>query len=135
DWLAGLAHEPLARRADERHRLGEQHAHRVTQRDRLLVGTTGDLNLRERRRGQLDGRVQGQRRELLALRLLYRLSLLLRELAQPAQEILRIAAERETESTLRHASRLAERGQVAALDVGDEFLDRSGRRADRRRER
>jgi hypothetical protein len=30
---------------------------------------------------------------------LHRLRLLLRELAQPAQEILRIAAERETEST------------------------------------
>ena len=58
-----------------------------------------DLDLRERRRGQLDGGVQGQRRELLALRLLHRLRLLLCELAQPAQEILRVAAERESEST------------------------------------
>ena len=33
-----LAHEPLAGGADERHRLGEEHAHRVAQRDRLLVG-------------------------------------------------------------------------------------------------
>ena len=58
-----------------------------------------DLDLRERRRGQLDGGVQGQRRELLALRLLHRLRLLLGELAQPAQEILGVAAERESEAT------------------------------------
>ena len=32
-----LAHEALAGGADERHRLGEEHAHRVAQRDRLLV--------------------------------------------------------------------------------------------------
>ena len=56
-------------------------------------------HLRERGRGQLDGGVQRQRRELLALRLLHRLRLLLRELAQPAQEILGIAAERKSEST------------------------------------
>ena len=62
-----------------------------------------ELHLRERRGGQLDGGVQRQRRELLALRLLHRLGLLLRELAQPAQQILRIAAERESESTF-HAS-------------------------------
>jgi hypothetical protein len=35
---------------------------------------------------------------LLALRLLHRLGLLLRELAQTAEEILGVAAERETES-------------------------------------
>ena len=61
--------------------------------------TARHLDLRERRRGQLDGGVQGQRRVLLALRLLHRLRLLLCELAQSAQEILRVAAERESEST------------------------------------
>ena len=38
-------------------------------------------------RGQLDRGVQRQRRELLALRLLHRLGLLLRELAQPAHQV------------------------------------------------
>src|SRR5205823_6040471 len=97
--LLALAHEPLARGADERHRLGEQDAHRVAQRDRLLVGGTADLNLRERSRCQLDGGVQRQRRELLALRLLHRLRLLLSELAQPTEKILGVAAERESGST------------------------------------
>ena len=90
-----FAHEALARRADERDRLGEEHAHRVAQGDRLLVGVPATCDLRERRRGQLDRGVQGQRRELLALRLLHRLGLLLGELAQAAQEILGVAAERE----------------------------------------
>ena len=58
-------------------------------------GAPVDLHLRERGGRQLDRRVQRQRRELLALRLLHRLGLLLGELAQPAQEILGIAAERE----------------------------------------
>ena len=94
-----LAHEPLAGCADERYRLGKEHAHRVAHRNRLFFGAALNVHLRERSRGELDGGVEGQRRVLLALRLLHRLRLLLRELAQPAQEILRIAAERETEST------------------------------------
>ena len=53
-----LAHEALARGADERHRLGEQHAHRVAQRDRLLVDAARRLHLRERGRGELDGGVR-----------------------------------------------------------------------------
>src|SRR3989442_14552853 len=93
-----LAHEALTRPADERDRLGEEHAHRVAESDRLPVGGPFDLQLRERRRGQLDRGVQGQRRELLALRLLHRLGLLLGELAQSAQEIFRVAAEGESET-------------------------------------
>ena len=58
----------------------------------------------ERRGGQLDRGVQRQRRELLALRLLHRLGLLLGELAQPAEQVLGIAAERESESAAFHAS-------------------------------
>src|SRR5436190_15796096 len=104
-----LAHEPLARRADERDRLGEEDPHRVPKRERLLVGTPAHLHLRERRRRQLDGGVERQRRELLALRLLHALGLLLGKLAQAAKQILRIAPEREAESTTFHkASRLAE---------------------------
>ena len=57
-----------------------------------------DRDLRERRRGELDRGVQRQRRELLALGLLHRLGLLLGELAQAAQQILGIAAEREAEA-------------------------------------
>ena len=81
----------------ERHCLGEQHAHRVTHRDRLFVAAALNLDLRERSRCQLDGGVQSKRRELLALRLLYRFRLLLCELTQPAQEILRVTAERESD--------------------------------------
>jgi hypothetical protein len=91
-----LAHEALARGADERHRLGEQHAHRVAEGERLRVGAAFDVDLLERRCGQLDGRVERQRGELLALRLLHRLRLLFGELAQAAQEIFGIAAERKT---------------------------------------
>ena len=65
------------------------------------------LNLRERRGGQLDGGVERQRRELLALRLLHRLGLLLGELAQPAQEILRVAAEREASESAFHAAQVS----------------------------
>ena len=61
-------HEPLTGRRDERHRLGEEHAHGVAERDRLLVRPAADLDLLERRRSQLDGGVEGERRELLALR-------------------------------------------------------------------
>ena len=60
--------------------------------------------LPERRRGQLDGGVQRERRELLALGLLHRLGLLLRELAQRAEELLGIAAaEREEAASAFHA--------------------------------
>ena len=51
------------------------------------------LHLRERRGRELDGRVQGQRRELLALGLLDVLRLLLGELAQAPHEVLRVSAE------------------------------------------
>ena len=94
--LLGLAHEALAGSADERHRLGEEHAHRVPQRDCLLVDAALRLHLGECRGGQLDGRVQRQRGELLALGLLHGLGLLLGELAQAAQQILGIASERKT---------------------------------------
>src|SRR5258708_26258244 len=40
-----LAHEALARGADERHRFREEHPHRVTERDRLLLCTAGRLEL------------------------------------------------------------------------------------------
>ena len=59
------------------------------------------LNLRERGRGQLDGRVQRERRVLLALGILHRLRLLLGELAQRCEEVLGIAAERK-EATAFH---------------------------------
>src|SRR5439155_23158781 len=90
-----FAHEALAGRADERHRLGEQHAHRIAQRDRLLVRRPRGLELTECSGGELDRSVQRQGRELLALRLLHRLRLLLRKLAEAAQEIFGIAAEGE----------------------------------------
>src|SRR5581483_8354760 len=79
---AGLfAHEALAGGADQRDRLREEDPHRVAQREGLLVGAPGHLDAGERRGRQLDGRVQRQRRELLALSLRDRLRLLLRELA------------------------------------------------------
>src|SRR5918995_993991 len=62
-----LAHEPLARGTDERHRLGEEDAHCVAQRDRLFVRAAICLHLAERGGGELNGRVQRQRGELLAL--------------------------------------------------------------------
>src|SRR5437762_6977137 len=126
-----LAHEPLARRADERDRLGEEDSHRVPQRERLLVGSPAHLHLRERRRRELDGGVERQRRELLALRLLDALGLLLGELAQAPKQILRIAAEREAEATTFHATKLPERKPlperelVPRLDLGDERVDDS----------
>ena len=63
------------------------------------------LHLLQRRGGQLDRRVQRQRRELLPLRLLHRLGLLRRELLDPAQELLGVAAERETEAAAFHAGK------------------------------
>ena len=79
-----LAHEALACSAHERDRLGEEHAHRIAHGECLLVGGAACLHLRQRCCRQLDRGVQGQRRELLALRLLHRLGLLLGELAQAA---------------------------------------------------
>src|SRR5581483_7085427 len=131
-----LAHEALARGGDERDRLREEHAHGVAQRERLLVRTARHLHLRERRRGQLDGGVQRQRRELLALRLLHRLRLLLGELAQAAEQVLGVAAEREAEAAASfHAGRLAERQLVPLLHLAHERLDDAGGRRDRRGER
>ena len=78
---------------DERHRLREEDPHRVAQCERLLVRRSRDLHALQRGAGQLDRRVQRQRRELLALRLGDRLRLLGRELAQPAHEVLRILPE------------------------------------------
>jgi hypothetical protein len=112
-----LAHEALACGADERHRLGEEHAHRVAERDRLLVGAPLHLDLRERGGGQLDGGVQRQRRELLALRLLNRLRLLLGELAQAPQEIFRVAAQRKAEAASFHVGHPSNVRFVAALVV------------------
>ena len=122
-----LAHEALTGCRDERHRLGEEHAHRVAERDRLRVGRALDLHLPERRGGQLDRGLQRQRRELLALRLLHRLRLLLGELAQRAEEILGItAAEREeTSAALSIAERLRELDEVAGLDLALELRHRA----------
>src|SRR5262245_5668462 len=105
--LAGFAHEPLARGADERHCLGEQDTHRVTERERLLVRAALRLDPRQRRGGQLVRRVQRQRGELLALGLGYRLRLLLRELAQAAHQVLGITPERKAEAALFHALTVA----------------------------
>ncbi len=98
-----LAHEALTGCRDERDRLGEEHAHRVAERERLRVRRAVDLHLAERRRGELDRGRQRQRRELLALRLLHRVGLLLGELAERAEEILGIAtAEREEAAAAFH---------------------------------
>src|SRR3954454_13942547 len=94
-----LAQEALTRCAHERNRLREEDAHRVPQGNRLLVDAAGRLDLRERRGRQLDCGVQRQRRELLALRFLHGLGLLLRELAEPAHQILGVTPERESEAT------------------------------------
>src|SRR5713226_3501474 len=93
-----FAHEALTRRAHERDRLREEHAHGVAERDRLLVRRSGRLQLRKRCAGQLDCRVQRPPRELPPLGFVHRRRLLLRELTESAKEILRIAAERETEA-------------------------------------
>ncbi len=72
----------------------------------------------ERSRRQLDRRVQGQRRELLALRLLHVLGLLLGELAQPAHQVLRVTPERESEASTFHAPSLAAATAATAQDSG-----------------
>ena len=97
------AHEALTGCRDERHRLGEQHAHRITQSERLRVGRAFDLHLAKRRRSELDRSRERQGRELLALRLLHGIRLLLGELAERAEEILGIApAEREETAAAFH---------------------------------
>src|SRR5204862_7872383 len=93
-----------------RHGLGGEEAQRVADLERLLVRPALRRHLLERRGGELDGGVQRQRRELLALGLLDRLCLLLRELAQAAQQILRIAAEREALAAF-HGATLASKNQ------------------------
>jgi uncharacterized hydrophobic protein (TIGR00271 family) len=97
-----LAHEALASGRHERHSLGKEHPHGIAQGDRLLVDAAGRLHLLQRRSGQLDGRAQRQRRELLALGVLHRLGLFLGELAQAAQQILGVAAEHR--KALAHAA-------------------------------
>jgi bacterioferritin B len=89
----------LSGRGNERDRLREEHAHRVPQRDRLLVRPALHAHALERRAGELDRGVQGESRELLALRLLHRLGLPLRELAEASHQILGVASEREAWST------------------------------------
>src|SRR5581483_6885328 len=125
---SALAHEPLAGGADEGHRLGEQHAHRVAQGDRLLVDAALHLHLLQRRRGQLHRGVEGQRRELLALRLLDAFCLALGELAQPAQQILRVAPERESEASAFHATTLAFAAREPALSRATPQLSRDAQK-------
>ena len=71
-------------------------------------GPPRHLHALERGGGQVDGRVQRQRRELLALGLGDRLRLLLGELAQRAHQVVRVAPEREAETAfLAHTERVA----------------------------
>src|SRR5262249_49755469 len=96
----------------------------------------GDCDLRERRRGQLDRRVQRQRRELLALGLLHRLGLLLGELAQAPEEVLRVAPERESEAAAFHGMRLAASRALPAREAGGGRQEaRETARPERRRRR
>ena len=69
-------------------------------------GPPSSLHLAESGGGELNRRVERQRRELLALRLGDRLGLLLGELAQPAHQIVGIAAHREAEAAF-HAPTVA----------------------------
>ena len=83
---------------------------RMASRSAIACSSTPPLRLHllQRRRGQLDGGVERERRELLALSLLHALGLLLGELTQAAHQIVGIAAERESEaSTAFHAARVA----------------------------
>src|SRR5688572_7923777 len=116
--LAVFAHEALAGGGDERHRLREEDAHRVAKRDGLLVDPAGRLYLLQRGGRQLDRRAERQGRELLALRLLHGLRLLRRELLDPAQGLLGVAAERESEAAF-HGRKLAQLDAVGALDVAE----------------
>ena len=78
-------------------------------RDRLLVRAVLDVDLLKRSRGELDGGVQRQRRELLPLGLLHALCLLFGELAQPAHDVLGIAAEGKTKAAAFHFATVAGR--------------------------
>ena len=100
----------------------------------MLVRSSGRLHLLQRRGGQLDRRVQRQRGELLSLRLVHRLGLLRRELLDPAQELLGVAAERETEAATFHALRLPEVDAVRALDFALKRVDDLARPLHRRGE-
>jgi bacterioferritin B len=95
-----LAHEALARRRDEGDRLGEEDPHRVAQSKRLRIRSAFDLHPLERRAGQLHGRVERERGELLALRLVDGFGLALGEFPQAAHELLGVAPERKAEFTL-----------------------------------
>src|SRR6267378_1516532 len=75
-----LAHEALAGGGDECDSLGEEDAHRVAERDGLLVHAARGLELAQRGCRQLDGGVERQRGELLPRRLVHALRLLLGEL-------------------------------------------------------
>ena len=100
-------------------------------------GAAGRLHLLQRGGGELDGGAQRQRRELLALRLLDALRLGLRELAQPAEDLLGVTAQRK-EATAFHAAayrsdRAArggpgqsrrERHAVGCLDLLQQLVDR-----------
>src|SRR5205085_12065059 len=121
--LRVLAHEALAGGAHEGDRLREEHAHRVAEGDRLLVGPALDAHLAERRAGQLYRRVERQRRELLPLSLLHALRLLLRELAQTPHELLGVAAERKSEAAFHAPTLAAEVELVAPFHIPRELLD------------
>src|SRR3954468_6569100 len=99
DFGGLLAHEPLAGRAHQRDRLGKQDAHGVAKRNCLLVRAARRRDLLEGGGRQLNGRVQRQGRELLALRLLHGLGLAGRELLQIPHELVGIAAAEEAEAT------------------------------------
>ena len=112
DGPLSLSHETLAGCADQRDGLGEENTHRVAEGDRLLVGPALHGHLPEGGGRQVDRGVQGQRRELLALRLLNRLRLLLGELAEAAQEILGISSERKAEAASFHEASVTVRPQA-----------------------
>ena len=109
DGALALAHEALASSAHERNRLGEKHAHRIAERDRLRVRRALDRHPLQRGGGEIHRSVERQRRKLLALRFLHRLGLLLGELAETTQEILGISPERKTEAATFHALRVTNR--------------------------
>ena len=93
-----VAHQALAGCADERNRLGEEHAHRVAQRECLLVDRALRLHLAERGRGELDRGVERLLREVLRLHFLGLLALLLHHLLERAHELLGVAPERESKA-------------------------------------
>jgi ferritin len=97
--VLGLAHEALSGSRDQRDGLGEEDAHRVAKGCCLLLGRPLDFQPLERGACQLDSRVQGERGELLALRLVHSLGLLLGELTQATHQLLGITAKGKAEST------------------------------------